>query len=143
MVNQTPDEGRLSWATIGREGSKNEWWALIAIRKVLGRGISLARVREHPSRNTGHEVPVTSSSNQQILREGPFAVDPLPVAPESCARRHLWNFFGSVLVRALRPYGFVFVQHKPQTRGRNVYRLTPRGTQVHLDSPFDPVPACV
>src|SRR5258708_37519844 len=52
---------------------------------------------------------VTSSCNQEVLREGPFAVDPLAVAPESRAGRHLRNFFGFVFVRAFRPDGFVFV----------------------------------
>src|SRR6266852_2839695 len=96
------------------------------------------------SNPSSHESPDTLlSRNQQVLRERPLAVDPLATAAESRARRHLRNFFGLVFVRAFRPDGFVFVQHEPQTGGRNVYRLTPRGTQMHLDPPFHPVPTCV
>src|SRR5690349_18420463 len=57
-----------------------------------------------------------SFCNQQVLRERPLRVDPLPIAAESCARRHLWNFFGLVLVRAFCPDRLVFVQHDAQAR---------------------------
>src|SRR6267142_415850 len=60
-------------------------------------------------RITSHQSLRTLSCNQQVLREGPFAVDPLAIAAESRARGHLWNFFGSVLVRAFRPNRFVFL----------------------------------
>src|SRR5467141_725342 len=60
-------------------------------------------------RITSHQSLCTLSCNQQVLREGPFAVDPLAIAAESRARGHLWNFFGSVLVRAFRPNRFVFL----------------------------------
>src|SRR5260370_10758533 len=106
-----------------REGMVQERvGGIIAIHRVLGRGISLARgygSRISGLLRPGRGGPVTSSCNQQVLRERPFAVDPLPVAPESRARRHLWNSFGSVLVRAFLPYCFVFVQHEPQARLRN------------------------
>src|SRR5258708_2498301 len=95
----------------------------------------------HGSRNTVHGTLMLLSRNQQVLRKRPLAVDPLAIAPESRARRHLRNFFGFVFVRTFRPDRFVFVQHEPQTRGGNVYGLTPRGTQMHLDSPFHPVPS--
>src|SRR5258706_13015011 len=85
----------------------------------------------HGSGNTVHGTLMLLSRNQQVLRKRPFAVDPLAIAPESRASRHLWNLFGLVLVRAFRPDGLVFIQHEPQTRGRNAYRLTPRGTQMH------------
>ncbi len=53
--------------------------------------------------------PAALFRHEQILSEGPLAVDPLSVAAESGALRHLWNFFSFVLVRAFRPDGFVFV----------------------------------
>ena len=83
--------------------------------------------RPHLVGLTSHESPVTLlSRNQQVLRKRPLAVDPLPIAPESRARRELWNFAGLVLVRAFRPDRFVFVQHEPQTGRRNVHRLPAR-----------------
>ena len=74
--------------------------------------------KEHGPRDT---TPLPR--NQQVLRERPLVVDPLSVAAKSRALCHLWNFFGLILVGALRPYGFVFVQHEPQAGRRNVYRL--------------------
>jgi len=52
------------------------------------------------------------------------------------------NFFDLILVRALRPDGFVFVQHEPQAGGRNVHRLPERGAQMHFDASLHAVPAC-
>src|SRR5216683_3383735 len=106
-------------------------------------GIYPPRITEHRSRNTFHGTLVLLCRNQQVLRKRPFAVDPLAIAPESCARRHLRNFLGFVFVRTFRPDGFVFVQHESQTGRRNVYRLTPRRAQMHLNPPFYPIPACV
>src|SRR2546425_12355926 len=89
-------------------------------------GICPPRITEHRSRNTVHGTLMLLCRNHQVLCERPFAVDPLAIATESRARRHPRNFLGFVFVRTLRPDGFVFVQHEPQTRGRNVYGLTPR-----------------
>src|SRR6266849_10022825 len=61
-----------------------------------------------------------SSRNQQVLRERPFAVNPLSIATESSPRRHLRNFFCLVLVRAVCPNRFCFVRYEPQIGGRNV-----------------------
>src|SRR5260370_30940708 len=120
-------------------------------RPPASRADTLATIIQSPgARNTGHESRTTRrhslrglSRNQQVLRKRPLAVDPLAVAPKSRARGHLRNFSGLVLVQAFRPDGFAFVQHEPQARGRNVNRLTPRGTQMHLDPPFRPLPACL
>src|SRR5437899_11489635 len=100
----------------------------------------LARANSHASRRTSHRVTSHLLSNQQILREGPLGVDPLSIAAESRARCHLWNFFGLVLVRAFCPNGFVFVHHDAQAAGRNMNRLSPRRTQMHLDAPLGEIP---
>src|SRR2546421_6525449 len=98
------------------------------------------RKNSGPAQVIGNQSRVTSSRNQQVLRERPLAVDPLPVAVESRTRRHPWNFFDLILVRALRPDGFIFVQHEPQAGGRNAHRLPERRAQVHFDASFHAVP---
>src|ERR1700746_506946 len=60
----------------------------------------------HGSRNRGNGSRILSR-NQQVLCERPLLVDPLPVAAESRARRHLRNLFSVVFMRALCPNRFV------------------------------------
>src|SRR6266853_2126565 len=88
----------------------------------------------------GQQSPNRSPGNQQVLCEGPLRIDPLSLAPESCTRCHLWNFFGLVLVRTFCPDGLVFVQHDAQARSRNMNSLSPRRTQMHLDTPLGEIP---
>ena len=61
-------------------------------------GICPPRITEHRSGNTVHGTLMLLCRNQQILREGPLKVGPLPIAAESRARRHLRNFLGLILV---------------------------------------------
>src|SRR5260370_12405984 len=82
----------------------------------------------------------TLSRNQQVLREGPLFINPLPLAPESRPFRHSHNFLCLVLVRALRPNRFAFVEHHAHIRRRNLHALPPRRTQMHLDSPLFEIP---
>src|SRR5437899_4820580 len=87
----------------------------------------------HALENTSHQVASHESQvmsrlfrNQQVLSEWPLGVDPLPLAAESRASRHLWDFLGLVLVRAFCPDRFIFVQHDAQVGRRNMYRLPTR-----------------
>ncbi len=68
-----------------------------------------SRVHFPEAESIGIQRPAALFRHEQILSEGPFLVDPLSVAAESGALRHLRNFFSFVLVRAFRPDGFVFV----------------------------------
>src|SRR5207253_4798234 len=111
------------------------------IRSCLRWGIS------HASENTSHQVASHESQvisllfrNQQVLSEWPLGVDPLPLAAESCSRRHLWDFLGLVLVRTLCPDRFIFVQHDAKARRRNVYRLPTGRAQMHFDAPLREIP---
>ena len=51
-----------------------------------------------------------SGGDEQVFREGPFVVKPLPVTPEPCAAAHFDDFFGGVFVRAFRPDGFAYLE---------------------------------
>lgn len=52
-----------------------------------GHGNDWVETRDLPS--TGHGTLALLSCDQQVLREGPFPVDPLAIAAESRAGRHL------------------------------------------------------
>src|SRR3954454_16629938 len=79
--------------------------------------------------------------HEQILRERPLLIDPLSIDPKSGTLGHGTHAFRAVLVRALRPDGFAFVEHYPQACAWNGHKLAPQRTQMHLDATVGLVPS--
>jgi len=57
--------------------------------------------------------------NEEGVRERPFLIQPLSVAPEPAQLRHLRNFQDIIFVAALGPYGFASLEPYREARPRN------------------------
>src|SRR5438552_6928635 len=118
-----PSSTRVSPAASEKLRLRRIWCPLIRYETPRNSTIGVTSIR------VGHR-------DQEILRERPVCVNPLPGACKPRARRHGGNLFKPEFVAGFCPDRFPFLQAAREVGVPHTNRLSRGRAQVHLDPPF-------